>query len=130
MQLSRSALAKGCSKQQQVVVATPIAAQAAQCCSFCVIWACWSFPSCSMSSCWIMHTHGHAYMLRAHACTEHDYSLEIYLQLYCAFAYLALVVTQKIRFRKLLRSYLDQNLLRITNPVSDLTGDQQLYVIF
>jgi hypothetical protein len=26
-------------------------------------------------------------------------------------------------FRKFWRSYLDQNLLRITNPVSDLTGD-------
>ena len=31
---------------------------------------------------------------------------------------------KKIRFRKFWRSYLDQNLLRITNPVSDLTGDQ------
>ena len=29
-----------------------------------------------------------------------------------------------------LYQYLDQNLLRITNPVSDLTGDQQFYVIF
>ena len=28
------------------------------------------------------------------------------------------------RFRKFWRSYLDQNLLRITNLVSDLTGDQ------
>ena len=31
---------------------------------------------------------------------------------------------KKIRFRKFWRSYLDQNLLRITNPVSDLTKDQ------
>jgi hypothetical protein len=31
---------------------------------------------------------------------------------------------KKFRFRKFWRSYLDQNLLRITNPVSDLTGDQ------
>jgi hypothetical protein len=31
---------------------------------------------------------------------------------------------KKHRFRKFWRSYLDQNLLRITNPVSDLTGDQ------
>jgi hypothetical protein len=29
-----------------------------------------------------------------------------------------------VRFRNFWRSYLDQNLLRITNPVSDLTGDQ------
>ena len=34
------------------------------------------------------------------------------------------------RFRKFWRSYLDQNFLRITNPVSDLTGDQYFYVIF
>jgi hypothetical protein len=31
---------------------------------------------------------------------------------------------KKFRFRKFWRSYLDQNLPRITNPVSDLTGDQ------
>jgi hypothetical protein len=31
---------------------------------------------------------------------------------------------KKLRFRKFWRSYLDKNLLRITNPVSDLTGDQ------
>jgi hypothetical protein len=31
---------------------------------------------------------------------------------------------KKFRFRKFWRSYLDQNLLRITNPVSDLIGDQ------
>jgi hypothetical protein len=30
---------------------------------------------------------------------------------------------KNFRFRKFWRSYLDQNLLRITNPVSDLTGD-------
>jgi hypothetical protein len=36
---------------------------------------------------------------------------------------------KKFRFRKFWRSYLDQNLLRITNPVSDLTGDQY-YRIF
>jgi hypothetical protein len=41
-----------------------------------------------------------------------------------------MVVTQKNRFRKFWRPYLDQNLLRITNPVSDLTGDQYFYVIF
>jgi hypothetical protein len=33
---------------------------------------------------------------------------------------------KQIRFRKFWRSYLDQNLLRITNPVSDLTGDQYM----
>ena len=33
------------------------------------------------------------------------------------------------RFRWCRRSFLDQNLLRITNPISDLTGDQQFYVI-
>ena len=64
MQLSRSALAKGCSKQQQVVVVTPIAAQAAQCCSFCVISACRScHPSCSCHA-GIMHTHGRVCMHR------------------------------------------------------------------
>jgi hypothetical protein len=31
---------------------------------------------------------------------------------------------KKFRFRKFWMSYLDQNLPRITNPVSDLTGDQ------
>jgi hypothetical protein len=31
---------------------------------------------------------------------------------------------KKISFRKFWRLYLDQNLLRITNPVSDLTGYQ------
>jgi hypothetical protein len=64
MQLSRSALAKGCSKQQQVVVVTPIAAQVAQYCSFCVIWACRScHPSCSCS---IMHAHPWSWLMRMH----------------------------------------------------------------
>ena len=31
---------------------------------------------------------------------------------------------KNVRFRKFWKSYLDQNLLRITDPVSDLTGDQ------
>ena len=36
------------------------------------------------------------------------------------------------RFRKFWKLYLlvDENLLRITNPVLDLTGDQYFYVIF
>ena len=37
---------------------------------------------------------------------------------------------KKYYFRKFWRSYLDQNLHRITNPVSDLTGDQWFYVNF
>ena len=66
MQLSRSALAKGCSKQQQVVVVTPIAAQAAQCCSFCVIWPVGAVIRRVLAThAGIMHTHGHA-----HACID------------------------------------------------------------
>jgi hypothetical protein len=52
---------------------------------------------------------------------------------YYGFVQLALVVTQKCSFSKILEvvcSYLYQNLPRITNPVSDLTGNQYFDVIF